>query len=232
MNTVIALRLWLTSVPRLKSMAAILLFGVSGFIAGCGGSSVSVTGSGGVTPPTLTTIGVTPAAPSIVQGTHQQFTATAVYSDNSKQDITSSVTWTSGTTSVATISAAGSTIGLATAVGAGSTTITASMSGISGSTTLTVTGASLVSIAVTPANPSIAKGLTQQFTATGTYSNSTTQDLTSTVSWTSSNPSIASIAASGGLATAAAPGSATISASMSGITGTTTLTVTAAAVVS
>jgi len=232
MNTVIALRLWLASVPRLKSMAAILLLGVSGLIAGCGGSSVSVIGSGAVTPPTLATIGVTPAVPSIVQGTNQQFTATAVYSDNSKQDITSSVSWTSSTTSVATISAAGSTIGRATAVGAGSTTITATMSGISGSTTLTVTGASLVSIAVTPANPSIAKGLTQQFTATGTYNNSTTQDLTSMVSWTSSNPSIASIAASSGLATAAAPGPATISASMSGITGTTTLTVTAAAVVS
>ena len=38
--------------------------------------------------------------------------------------------------------------------------------------------ASLVSIAVTPANPSIAKGTTQQFTATGTYSDSSTQNLT------------------------------------------------------
>jgi hypothetical protein len=181
MNTVIALRFWPASMPRIKSMAAVLLLGLSGFIAGCGGSGVSVTGSGSVTAPTLSSIGVTPAAPSIVQGTTQQFTATAVYSDNSKQDITSSVTWTSSATGVATISTAASTMGLATAVGAGSTTITAAMSGVSGTTTLTVTAATLVSIAVTPANPSIAKGLTQQFTAIGTYNNSTTQDLTSMV---------------------------------------------------
>jgi hypothetical protein len=38
---------------------------------------------------------------------------------------------------------------------------------------LTVTLATLQSIAVTPANPSIAKGLTKQFTATGTYSEAT-----------------------------------------------------------
>jgi 6-phosphogluconolactonase (cycloisomerase 2 family) len=217
--------------------AAALLLGLSAFIAGCGGSNVPVTGSGsggsgGSGAPTLASIGVTPAAPSIALGTHQQFAATAVYSDNTKQDITSSVTWASTTASVATIGTAAGTMGLASAVGAGSATITATQGGVSGSTTLTVTAATLVSIAVTPANPSIAKGLTQQFTATGTYTNSTTQDLTSMVSWTSSNPSIASIAASGGLATAAAPGSVTVTASMSGITGTTTLTVTAAALVS
>ena len=41
---------------------------------------------------------------------------------------------------------------------------------------LTVTAATLVSIAVTPANPSIAKGTTQQFTATGTYTDSSTAE--------------------------------------------------------
>ena len=37
----------------------------------------------------------------------------------------------------------------------------------------------MASIAVTPTNPSIAKGLTEQFTATGTYTDSSTEDLTS-----------------------------------------------------
>jgi trimeric autotransporter adhesin len=176
---------------------------------------------------------VTPAAPSIAQGTQQQFTATGVYSDNSKRDLTTAVTWTSSATGVATIS----TAAIASAVGTGSTTITATQGGVSGSTTLTVTAATLVSIAVTPANPSIAKGLTQKFTATGTYTNNSTQDLTSMVTWTSSNPSIASFSSTGtatGTATAVAPGSATITATMGmgGIAGTTTLTVTAAALVS
>ena len=44
--------------------------------------------------------------------------------------------------------------------------------------TIGPSAATLVSIAVTPANPSVAAGLTQQFVATGTYSDATTADLT------------------------------------------------------
>ncbi len=43
--------------------------------------------------------------------------------------------------------------------------------------TTTITGANLVSIAVTPANSSMAVGATKQFTATGTFSDSSTQDV-------------------------------------------------------
>jgi 6-phosphogluconolactonase (cycloisomerase 2 family) len=235
MNPSFALRFPLGSMSGLRSLAAVLLFGLTGVMAGCGGSSVAVTGSSTVPLATLVSIGVTPAAPSIAQGTQQQFTATGVYSDNSKIDLTATVGWTSSTPTVATISNAATTVGLASGVGAGSTTITATQGGISGTTTLTVTGKTLASITVTPANPSIAKGLTQTFTATGTYADNSTQDLTSMVAWTSSNPSIASISSSGataGTATAVAAGSATITATLSGVSGTTTLTVTAAALVS
>ena len=64
--------------------------------------------------------------------------------------------------------------------------------------------ATLTSIAVTPANPTVPTGTTRQFTATGTYSNTTTQDITSQVTWTSSNTAVATIDGSG-LATAACP---------------------------
>ena len=73
--------------------------------------------------------------------------------------------------------------------------------------------ATLVSIAVTPANPSIGKGATQQFTATGTYSDNSTQNLTSSVTWSSTNTAAATIT-SAGLATGVATGSATISAAV------------------
>ncbi len=61
--------------------------------------------------------------------------------------------------------------------------------------------ATLQSIAVTPANPSIAKGLTQQFTATGTFSDNSTQNLTAQVTWASATTATATINSSG-LATA------------------------------
>ena len=67
----------------------------------------------------------------------------------------------------------------------------------------------LTSLAVTPANASIAKGLTEQYTAIGTYSNGSTQNLTSSVTWSSTNSAVASIN-SAGLATSASTGSTTI----------------------
>lgn len=88
----------------------------------------------------------------------------------------------------------------------------------------TIPPQTLVSIAVTPNNSSIALGATQQFTATGTYSDNTTQDLTSLVSWTSSNTSIAAISNTG-LATPVATGTIIITATSGAISGSATLTV-------
>jgi hypothetical protein len=84
----------------------------------------------------------------------------------------------------------------------------------------------LVSIAVTPTNPSIVGGATQQFTATGTYSDELgTVDLTATATWTSSNPLVATITNPGGLATGVSWGPTTIQATWEGVTGSTQLTV-------
>ena len=84
--------------------------------------------------------------------------------------------------------------------------------------------AALTSITVTPANPTILSGATQQFTATGTYSDGSTQNITGPVTWASSNTAVATVT-SAGLATAVNPGSAAISATLAGVTGSTTLTV-------
>jgi hypothetical protein len=90
----------------------------------------------------------------------------------------------------------------------------------------------LVSITVTPASPAVAVGATQQFTATGTYIDDTTKDLTSSVTWSSSNVSIATIT-SNGMATAVAAGQTTITATYNNaILATTDFTVTTPLIVS
>jgi hypothetical protein len=69
------------------------------------------------------------------------------------------------------------------------------------------------------------------FTATGTYSDKTTKDLTTQVTWASSKTAVATIsntAGSKGLATAVAMGTSTISAKLGSIMGSTVLTVTSA----
>ncbi|MGB7191339.1 MAG: Ig-like domain-containing protein [Acidobacteriaceae bacterium] len=88
--------------------------------------------------------------------------------------------------------------------------------------------ATLVSIAVTPAAPSLLVGSTQQLTATGSYSDGSSQDITSSAQWTSATASVASVNSSG-LATALSPGTSTVTASLGSISGSATLTVTAAA---
>jgi len=90
---------------------------------------------------------------------------------------------------------------------------------------VTVTSEPPLSIAVTPNPAAVTVGGTQQFTATGTYSGEGTQDLTSQVTWGSSTAGVASINA-GGLATALAVGSTTITATLGSVSGSASLTVT------
>jgi len=85
--------------------------------------------------PTVTAISITPASKAdLGVGATQQYTATALMSDGSTQDITATVTWASTIPTIATIS----TTGLATGVAAGVTSITATLGGIQGTTGLTV----------------------------------------------------------------------------------------------
>jgi hypothetical protein len=83
----------------------------------------------------------------------------------------------------------------------------------------------LTSIAIAPVNPSIATGAHQQFTATGTLSNGTQQDVTAQASWNSSAATTATIN-NAGLATSLCAGTAAISASLSGFSDQTSLQVT------
>ena len=172
----------------------------------------------------LVSIAVTPTNPSIAKGTMQPITATGTYSDGSTQNLTSTVIWTSSSTSVATVTGSG----VASGVGVGASTIQAASASVTGSTALTVTAPVLNAIAVSPANSSIPNGTTEQFTATGSYSDGSTQNLTNSVTWGSSNTSVATINSTG-LATAAGTGNTTISAFSGSVSASTTLTVTAPA---
>ena len=205
----------------MKTLPLCVALMFAGLLAGCSsGSSNSA--------PTLTSIAVTPAMPSVAAGLPEAFTATGTYSNNTTQDLTATATWGSSNTAVATIAAGGA----ANTLIAGTTTISASVSGstaVMGSTTLTVTAPVLDSIAVTPANSTVPVGTLNQFTATGTYSNNSTQDLTATATWTSSNTAAVTIASTGiatALADTAVP--VTITATSGTVSGSTGVSVASA----
>ncbi len=233
---------WSSTAPSVAAVSN--ASGSSGLVTTVTPGSTAVTATMGsitggtvltVTNAALVSIGVSPAVPSIALGRSQQFTATGVFTDNTVQDLTTQVTWSSTAPSVAAVSNSAGSNGLATSVATGSTTVKATMGSIAGSTVLTVTNATLVSIGVTPAVPTIALGRSQQFTAMGLFSDNTLQDLTTQVTWSSSAPSVATVSNSSGskgLATTVAPGATTVTATLGSMTGSTVLTVTNAALVS
>jgi len=161
-----------------------------------------------------------PANPSLPLGTSTAFTAQGTFSDLTKQDLTTSVVWSSGTPATATITSDG----IASTVAPGTTQITATSGLVSGSTLLTVLPHTLVSLAITPQNAYVSVNRTLQFSATGTFSDGTSSDLTTQVNWASSNTNVVTIGANTGLATGKAFGPINITASMGGVSTSTRLT--------
>jgi hypothetical protein len=179
-------------------------------------TSGSVVGSTGITvsAPVLISIVVSPLSASISVGGMQQFTATGNYSDGSMQNLTSAVNWISSAPGIASIS----TTGVATGASVGSAGITATSGSISGSASLGVGQAVLVSIAINPASSSIPLNGTQQLTATGTYSDNSTQDLTASAAWTVANGAVVTVNVQG-VATGLGIGNTTVTAASGRITG-------------
>ena len=91
------------------------------------------------TAPTLSSVAISPAGPTLAAGATLQLTATGAYSDGTSREVTAQVAWASSSASVATIGAGG----LATGVAPGTTTISAALGAVSGSTTITVQAAPL-----------------------------------------------------------------------------------------
>ncbi|HEV2490892.1 MAG TPA: Ig-like domain-containing protein [Candidatus Acidoferrales bacterium] len=218
---------WNSSDPGVASI------GTAGTVTGQSAGSVTITAQlGGVsntadliveaTPLKLITL--TPSNATIPVQINIQFTATGTFQDNSVQNLTNAATWTSSPASVATVNDAAGAKGRATGVAAGSATLTAVFAGVVGTASLQVTNAKLNSITIAPSSSNIALGTSQQFLATGIFSDGSTINITNQVAWSSSNVSVAVIG-SGGNATSAGVGSTTITAVLAGVSSNATLTV-------
>ena len=190
-----------------------------------------------IVPEVLKSITVTPQTVTLGESKTQQFVATGTNNDGSTNDLTHQVTWSSSNPAVATIANGSVSPGLATtaAKNAGTTTITATSGGLTGTATLTVTR-TLKFISIAPLNKSLAKGLTQTYTATANYTDGFTQDMTASVLFSTSDTTVAAF--TGGTAGHRNPlqalkiGTVTVTAydPVSTLSAATSLTVTAAAV--
>lgn len=184
---------------------------------------LSLTSCGGsffVSQSTVVSLALSPTNPTMQVGETEQFVATGTTAKGDTLDVTPGVTWSSTKQGVATVSSTG----LMTAVADGVSVIHATYEEGSTQTIVTVTSATLSSITISPLGTTISVGGTQQYTATGTYSDGSSRDVTGSVTWTSDYTNVATISTAG-LATGVAAGSTVISATLNSITVVTTLTV-------
>lgn len=216
-----------------SSDVSVATVGVAGVVTGQSAGTATITAKAGtisasaplvVEGSSLVSIKITPQSLKLPATIETQLTAMGTFSDGQQLDLTSAVTWTSSAPSVATVSNSADSAGVATGVATGTSTVSAAFAGISATTSLTVTNATLTSIEVTPNNPTISLGSSQLFAAQGSFTDNSVVNITVQVGWTSSDVTVATIKANG-LASSASTGTTTIKASLNGVNGTTVLTV-------
>ncbi|PJG60795.1 beta strand repeat-containing protein [Aeromonas cavernicola] len=176
-----------------------------------------------ITNSVVTLLQVIPDISSIPAGLSEPLQAQAIFSDNTVLDVTtdSALSWSSSDPSVATVQNSGVDKGRVTGISPGGVTITAigNANGKTfiGTADVIVTGALVTGLTITPATITIPVGLSDQLQAHATFTDGRILDVTNeaVLSWSSSDPNIATIVSSGsdkGKVTGITPGVVTITA--------------------
>jgi uncharacterized protein YjdB len=228
---------WSSDTPTVATVA-------TGAVSGVSAGNASITASFGgqtgtcaltVSPLTLLSITISPANPSVAMGSTLAFTATGTYAGGGTRDITGSVLWATGDATIASISNATGTNGVATPIAVGTTTVTATLSGVTGTTNITVTTAKVTGITVSPNPLNLQTTQRGNVTAKATYSDGTSLDVTTSCTWTTADTTIATVSnASGaqGQVVAVAAGSTNVTCTFGGATGTGSIVITSPTAVS
>ena len=181
-----------------------------GSVSSSSGNVLAVTVDGTA----LGALSITQGSPvSVALGTTAGLTLAGTYGSQT-YCVTGDATWTSAKTSIATVSKQG----VVNTVATGSALVTAAIGSISSTVQVNVTSATLQSISIGPASVSLAVGATAQMTATGHYSDGSTQNLTnqSGIAWSSTSVANATVSSTG-LVSAVKAGAASIGATYNNV---------------
>jgi uncharacterized protein YjdB len=161
--------------------------------------------------PDVMSISVSPNPVNIRRGDTSQLTTTASLSDGTNQNVTSTASYSSANTSIATVSSGG----LVTGKAVGTTTVTATYSGKSKQVTVNVRAPDVTSISVSPNPVNIRRGDTRQLAVTALLSDGTSETVTGEASYSSGSTTVATVS-TGGLVTGKAIGTTIVTATYSG----------------
>lgn len=194
--------------PRgLLSSRALALLLVTTAVSACG-DSPTVIRDAGTEPPKAELESITVSATSrmITKSETLALVATGRYDDGTTRALTDAVTWSSSTSTVATVNASG----VVTAIDVGAAELTAAIGTVRGAIVVTVVASPLAALAIEPSAATLTPGETTTLVARGTFEDGTTRDVTTSVVWSSSASAIATVDA--GLVTGLTTGTAIISA--------------------
>jgi hypothetical protein len=175
--------------------------------------------------PELLEVQVTSSKTSLNINNSLLYKATAIYKNGTTRDLGSAAAWSSSDTNLATLSAQGTLSALAV----GTVSVQAGFGGKLGAKSLQIKNVVLSSISLSPQPFSLCSTCTRNLKATGTYSDGSTEDVTSLATFTSNQPAVAQISdstASKGLVTGVDVGSVTFTAQIGGVSRTLNSTVT------
>jgi hypothetical protein len=175
----------------------------------------------------LVALSVYPLSSTLIARTTRWMQAMGFYADGSTRDLTTDVFWSSSQPSVALLSNVASRKGLLTGVAPGSVTVTAEVGMLSATSVVQITASEPRLIQIRPPVASMAQGTRLPLAAIVTFADGSQADWSSSLAWSTSAPAVATMNADG-IASGLTPGTTTITASLTGLTGSTTLTVTAA----
>ena len=241
-----ALVAWNSSAPGVASISGSA--GTQGLAAGAGAGSTSITATLGgissqasmlaVSSAKLVSIALAPQGPTFGLADSQQLIATGTFDDQSTQDLSRDVVWTTAAnpSPVVRVSATGVAVG----IGLGNETVTATYTstGTHDSTSVAVDDSSVAAINVLPLpmvmfhgalepESFLATGTGQQMRAVAIFQDGSSQDVTNVqgMSWGTGNAGVASIDAASGRLAAQGPGSTSITATLGSRQGSTALNV-------
>jgi uncharacterized protein YjdB len=160
----------------------------------------------------LLNLRISPASVTLAIASSQQLSVTGTYTDDSVEGVDSLLTWESSEPNIASIS----TSGVILAVSAGTMSVTASLQGVSEAIQVTVLP-NLVSLTINDLSSSLKVSDTFQLIVTGTYSDASTQNVSSSATWAVADAAILNIS-SAGLVTALSEGSTIVTAAYEGLT--------------
>ena len=171
---------------------------------------------------TVTSVSVSPSAINLAISATKQLAANCTYSNGSSGDCTASASWSSGSSSIFTVTATG----LLTARATGTSNVVAAVGPVIGSASVTVATPTLTVISLVPNPIKLVPGASQQMMATCTYSDSSTSLCPSQLRWVNSSSASFTVSPTG-LITANSPGTGIVTAALNTAIANVPVTVTA-----